>query len=309
MSKPELDPQFKSYLSDKPNLTYAKDEDGRFRRAIIRTLEVVFGRRKIERIYHDLKKKEFDLKTFFEEAIERSGLEIHKHGYELAQLDSSGPLILLANHPFGIVDGLVFCDLAIKQRGDFRIMINAVLCQDEKLAPYFLPVDFESTKQAMKTNIRSKQLALQSLSNNVPLLIFPSGMVSTAGRMGFGEVRDGQWTTFAAKLVREAKATVVPVYFHGKNSRKFHIVSHLSEPLRMGLLMHEAINKFGRQINVTIGEPIRWSEKLSCLSRQELTEYLYNSVSRLRDPKKLKIRKKPKTRKKKQIDKEPSPYR
>ena len=292
MSKPELDPQFKSYLSDKPSLTYAKDEDGRVRRTIIRTLEVVFGRRKIERIYHDLKKKEFDLKTFFEEAIERSGLEVHTHGYDLSELDTNGPLILLANHPFGIVDGLVFCDLAVKQRGDFRIMINAVLCQDEELAPYFLPVDFESTKQAMKTNIRSKHLALESLSNNVPLLIFPSGMVSTAGKMGFGRVRDGEWTTFAAKLVREAKATVLPIYFHGRNSRKFHIVSHLSEPLRMGLLLHEAVNKFGRKINVTVGEPISWSDDLASLSRQELTEHLYNSVSRLRDPKKTKIRKK-----------------
>ena len=282
MSKPDLDPQFKQYVSDKPKITYAKDDDPAIRRLVISALERIFGRRKIEKIYFDLKSRPFDIETFFKEALTKSQITVNYDGFDPAHLPKEGPLIFLANHPFGIVDGMVFCDLAVRSRGDFRIMINAMLCQDQELAPYFLPVDFEQSKQAMRTNIRSKQLAMQCMSQNIPVLVFPSGMVSTAGKLGFGKVRDGEWTTFAAKLVKEAQATVVPVYFHGRNSRKFHVASHIAEPLRMGMLLHEAVNKFGRSVKVSIGEPIYWNDQLNELGRRDLTEQLYNSVSNLK---------------------------
>lgn len=280
MNKPALDPQFKHYVSKQPRLSYVKDEDGKVRKALINSLELALGRRKLERIYQDLKRPEFDLATFFRNAVERSDLQVRYHGRRPDELNIDGPLIFLANHPFGIVDGLLFCELAIRARGDFRIMINSDLCQDEELAPYFLPVDIEPNKQAIKTNIRSKQLALESLSNNIPLLIFPSGMVSTAKKLGFGKVQDGEWTTFAAKLVRESQATVLPIFFHGRNSRKFHVMSHIAEPLRMGLLLHEAFNKFGRELDVSIGEPLFWSEKLKSMDRKQLTQHLYQTVNR-----------------------------
>ena len=86
----------------------------------------------------------------------------------------------MANHPFGVVDGLVLCDLAVKARGNFRILINAMLCRDRDLAPYFLPIDFHETKAAVKNNIRSKKMAQEALEQDIPLLVFPSGFVSTA---------------------------------------------------------------------------------------------------------------------------------
>lgn len=282
MTKPDLDPQFKQYVSEKPRITYAKDDDPALRRLVISALERIFGRKKIEKIYFDLKSRPFDIDTFFRDALNKSQITVNYEGFDREQIPKKGPLIFLANHPFGIVDGMVFCDLAVRSRGDFRIMINAMLCQDEELAPYFLPVDFEQSKQAMRTNIRSKQLAIECLSQNIPVLVFPSGMVSTAGKLGFGKVRDGEWTTFAAKLVKESRATVVPVYFHGRNSRKFHVASHISEPLRMGMLLHEAVNKFGRSVRVSVGEPIYWSEGLNELGRKDLTEQLYSSVSSLK---------------------------
>jgi putative hemolysin len=115
-----------------------------------------------------------------------------------------------------------------------------MLCRDRNLAPHFLPIDFEDSKAAAKNNIRTKKMAQQCLQEDIPLLIFPSGFVSTADQKGFGKVVDAPWTTFAAKLIRDSEATVVPVYFEGQNSRLFHIASHISEPLRMALLLKEA---------------------------------------------------------------------
>ena len=83
-------------------------------------------------------------------------------------------------------------------------------------------------------------------------------MVSTAGGFGFGPVTDAPWTTFAAKVIREAEANVVPVFFHGANSRKFHVASHFAEPLRMALLIHEELRKSGEPVKVEIGAPIWW---------------------------------------------------
>ena len=191
--------------------------------------------------------------------------------------------MFVANHPFGVVDGIVLCDLALRVRGDLRIMLHSLLCQDSQLAQFFLPIDFQETKKALKTNIRSKQLALEFLSQDIPVLIFPSGMVSTADKFGFGTVRDAPWTTFAAKIIREARATVVPIFFHGQNSRKFHVASHIGEPFRMAMLVHEAINKFGKTVEIEIGEPLTWEHLADRGGRQQLTDYLYQQVQSLRN--------------------------
>lgn len=277
----QVNPQFADYLRDSPSLTYVQASDHFVRRQLIDKLEIALGRKKIESVYQDLKARDFPVQRFFAEAIKASGVEVVHHGLKPNEISVHGPVMFLANHPFGIIDGMVLCDIAVEFREDLRILINSALFQDRDLAPYFLPVDFDRGPRAIKTNIVSKKLALLALSQNVPLLVFPSGMVSTASRLGFGAVVDAPWTTFAAKLVRASRATVIPIYFHGQNSRKFHIASHIAEPLRMGMLMHEALKKFGHQVNVTMGHPLRWEQLRHYQDRQSLTEALYQTVQNL----------------------------
>lgn len=282
MSQPEVDPQFQSYVAEKPSLSYVQPDDSRLTKFVINRLELMMGRDKLESVYRDLKGKPFSIDQFFGDAIAASNIKVNYRGISPDDIEVDGPLIFLANHPFGIVDGMVLCDIAARMRGDMRILLHSILCQDIDLAPYFLPVDFNENKAAMKTNIRTKQLALDALKSNVPLLLFPSGMVSTAGKFGFGSVKDAPWTTFAAKLVKKSKATVVPIYFHGRNSRKFHVASHIAASLRTGLLMNEATNKFGSSVDVAIGEPMPWAELERYQHRQSLTDALYDSVQDLK---------------------------
>lgn len=277
----EIDPQFYAYLRNPPRLSYTNPEDSWLKRHLVSSLEVMFGRNKIESVYYRLKDNNFAIQSFFSAALAEARVSVSYDQERLKSLPQQGPLMFVANHPFGVLDGIILCDMALKARGDFRILLNSLLCQDCELAPYFLPIDFEDSRQAIKTNIRSKQLALQYLSRDIPVLIFPSGMVSTADRFGFGDVVDGPWTTFAAKIIREANATVVPVYFHGCNSRKFHVASHIAEPLRMALLVHEALRMFGQEVRLEIGAPIPWGELEHLGGRAALTTHLYQRVQDL----------------------------
>lgn len=276
-----IDPQFACYLRDPPRLSYSEPTDPWLNRLLISSLESLLGRKKLEAVYFALKASQRPVQEFFSGALKAAAIDVDFDAAKLRAIPRQGPLVFVANHPYGVIDGLVLCDLALKARGQMRIMLHSLLCQDREFADYFLPIDFSETRQAVKTNIRSKQLALECLQNDIPVLIFPSGMVSTADRAGFGSVVDGQWTTFAAKIIREAKATVVPCYFHGRNSRAFHIMSHIAQPLRTALLLHEAANKFGSTVRVDIGDPLQWDELSQVTGRSELTRYLYQQVQQL----------------------------
>ena len=188
---------------------------------------------------------------------------------------------MLANHPYGVMDGTILCHLAAQARGDFRILINAVLCRDKDLAPHLLPVDFSPGKAAMKNNVAMGRRAREAMAADIPVLIFPSGFVSTAGRFGTGRAIDAPWTTFAAKLISDARANVVPIFFHGQNSRAFHIASHLSESLRMAFLISEAKARFGTRFDVTIGDTLPYEALEGLEGRKALTNYLYDAVQQL----------------------------
>mgnify|MGYP006215321871 FL=1 len=176
---------------------------------------------------------------------------------------------------------MIMCDIAARVRGDFKILINSVLCVDEDLNNHFLPVDFDQTKEAIKTNIATKQKATEAIKNGIPLVIFPSGHVSTADRFGFGKVVDAPWTTFAAKLIKESNATVVPIFFRGQNSRLFHVASHVSMAFRSALLLNEARKRFGKTVEIEIGDPIPWKENEAFTKRKDLTDFLYAKVQSL----------------------------
>ncbi|MEO1327581.1 MAG: lysophospholipid acyltransferase family protein [Pseudomonadota bacterium] len=265
----------------KPTISYAGPDDPWIKRTFISAIEASMGRRRVERIYHDLK-RDFSPLHFFGEALRHGDVDIAWSGTPIDRVPSTGPLVIIANHPFGVIDGLVLCDLAMRLRGDFRVLINSLLCRDQDLDPYFLPIDFSGTREAAKTNVSSRREAHNALANDIPVLIFPAGGISTArSRFGFGRVQELPWNTFVAKLIQQHRATVLPIYFHGQNSRKFHIASNVSETFRMALLIHEVRNKLGKQIRVTLGEPISYDSVAHIESRHALTDHLYHAVMQL----------------------------
>lgn len=272
------------YVTDTPLLSLVRSEQSLHVRWALELAERFFGRLQIEAIYKQVKERPFSIESFLSDAFKIANIDHQFDQQKLQRLPQGGPLVFVANHPFGVIDGLALCDLAVRLRGDFRIMIHSMLCQDSDLAQYFLPIDFSETKDAVKNNIRSKRIATEALLDGVPLLIFPSGFVATANHWGFGRVVEAPWTTFAAKTIRDAQATVVPVYFSGQNTRLFHIASHFSEALRSAALMSEITKRFNQPIYSTIGDPHSWGHLETIGNRRELTQFLYQEVQKLSCP-------------------------
>ena len=270
-----------SNIENAVKISFCQPGDPWILRKIIDLLEVIFGSKQVFTIYEKLKREPFEVANFFKGAMRETQVKCHYDQEKIKKIPKDGPLIIVANHPFGIVDGMIMCDIAARVRGDFRILINSVLCVDEDLNNHFLPVDFDQTKEAIKTNIATKQKATEAIKDGIPLVIFPSGHVSTADRFGFGKVVDAPWTTFAAKLIKESNATVVPIFFRGQNSRLFHVASHISMAFRSALLLNEARKRFGKTVEIEIGDPIPWQENEAFTKRKDLTDFLYAKVQSL----------------------------
>ncbi|MEM9936312.1 MAG: lysophospholipid acyltransferase family protein [Bacteroidota bacterium] len=257
-----------------PEITYADPRDPWWVKQIIYFIEWLSGKHKLLRLYAEvLDEMEDTGESFWPLAIKKLRVKLDYNKESLEKIPNEGPLLFIANHPYGVLDGIIICYLAYICRGPFKIMINSVLCTEEHLQPYLLPVDFSETREALLTNINTKNEAVKTLTEGGTVVIFPAGGVSTAKGI-LGKVTDLDWKMFTAKLIRRTGATVVPVYFQGKNSFLFQLVSQFSLTMRLGLLIYEISNKIGKTIKFNIGEPLSNQELEPYETRKELISYL-----------------------------------
>lgn len=258
-----------------PKLSYASPQDPLLKTVVIRSIEQLTGQRQLQKLYANLVEVYDERETinFWAAALDQLQVKLEYEPAQLAKVPRSGPVIFIANHPYGVVDGLAICYLASLTHKNFKILINSLLCQEERVAPHLLPIDFDNTREAIRTNINTKKEAIATLRQGGAIVIFPAGGISTA-KSFFGEVDDLEWKLFAAKLVQITKATVVPMYFHGHNSRMFQIVSQFGLTLRLSLIIREVKKKIGDTVFVTIGDPIYYPQIKDIKHRQELTDYL-----------------------------------
>jgi putative hemolysin len=253
--------------------TYAEPTHPPLKRALINAIELASGRPRLERAYQALLDKTDGGGSFWENALTTARVTLDIDPARVAAIPQSGPLVFIANHPYGILDGLIMCVLAQRARGDFRILINSALCREPRVMRYMLPVDFNETREAQRTTIQSKRDAELALSKDIPIILFPAGGISTA-RGWFGPVTDLDWKLFAAKLIHTSKASVVPIYFHGHNSALFQAVSQFSLTLRLALIMNECRRMIGKRVTVNVGEVVRYDALAHIDGRQALTDHL-----------------------------------
>ena len=207
-------------------------------RMVIKFMENTTGRLRLIRRADEYGQEVAQGHDFWSVMADRFGVSLHVVGGALSNIPKDGPLILIANHPYGILDGLMMGHILARTRGDFRILANHVFRKAEDLNRIILPISFDATKEAVKINIKTRQTALNYLVEGGAIGVFPGGTVSTAAKP-FAHPMDPGWRGFTARMVAKSDAIIVPVFFDGHTSRLFQIASHLHNTLRMGLLIKE----------------------------------------------------------------------
>ena len=258
--------------------TYATREHSPFRRSVIRAVEQLTGRRWLGRRY-DRALENGDIGGFFGRVLSELDIQIEvPEGHE-ARIPRDGAALIIANHPYGVVDGLVLCDLAHRTRGPFKILLHMGLALEPRLESFMLPVDMHDDEEAMRTNRQAVKQSLRELHEGGTVLLFPAGGIST--RVGLrGEVTDLTWHPLVAKLFRSAKVTVVPVFFGGANSRFFQTVSQYSPTLRASVLLREMRRMRGAKVQMRIGEPIPWQSEFAEMAEDAVVRMLREAVYR-----------------------------
>lgn len=237
------------------DISYAHSAATKGGRTVIRLMENSTGRIGLIKRADGYERDVANGRDFWSVMVERYGLSLDVVGGSLSNIPTDGPLILIANHPYGILDGLMMGHILSQTRGDFRILAHRVFRKAEDINQIILPISFDETKEAMKLNLDTRKTALNYLGQGGAIGIFPGGTVSTAAKP-FGHPMDPGWRGFTARMVGKSNATVVPVYFDGHTSRLFQIASHLHNTLRMGLLIKEFKKRVDTPVKVVVGEPI-----------------------------------------------------
>jgi putative hemolysin len=269
--------------------TYSHSGQSRFRRGLIRSVERLSGRDALQGLYLDWARhgRRQD-ETVFEAALRLLQVELDLCGANIADLPREGGLLIVANHPFGILDGLAMGQLAMRLRGNAQILTNSLLCQVPEIAPHLLPVDFSGTPEARRLTSVTRRRAVDLLADGKVVVMFPAGGIATANAPVTGRACDAEWHPFTGRLATIPGVTTLPVHFHGQNSRLFQIASHLSYPLRVSLIFHETRRRMGRTLPLVLGQAIPAAE-LESLPRGDVAGVLRRrtmdlATRPLRDP-------------------------
>ncbi len=255
--------------------SYATANDPAVKRGLIRLVEKATGQPELKRLYVQNQRFPRPTESFLQAAVRSLALDVRYDAAALARVPATGPVVFVANHPYGVLDGIAISWLVEKLRSDFVVLTNAVLMRAPEVRHFMLPIDFSETEEARRTNLASRAAARARLEAGGAVVVFPAGGVSTApDRLGLKPAVDARWQPFVGQLIQRSKATVAPVWFGGQNSRLFQIASHVSLTLRLSLLFHEVKTRIGATLPVAVGAPIRFADLAEIKDRQALADDL-----------------------------------
>src|SRR5262245_28169060 len=185
--------------------SYSRPEHHVIRRSVIQAIESLSGQPRLKALY-DAWRREDRAEPFFDAAVRLMGVNV-KLSSTSVEIPRTGPVLFVANHPFGVLDGVALGWVAQRVRPETRILTHSLLCQPPELKPHVLPIDFGGTRQAQANSLASRLEAQRLLRNGGAVAIFPAGGVATCQTPFGREAVDAPWHPFTAKLVRTARAT------------------------------------------------------------------------------------------------------
>ena len=262
---PPAAPQPTPVHYDRGVLSYATSFDSPLRSGFIRTVEWLTGKLQIVRMIREFERRgPYQGQEFWTSALDVLGVDIQTPASQLAKIPLTGPVVLVSNHPHGMVDGMVMAELIGRRRLDYKILTRSLLTEIDTVASQFLiPVPFPHHADAQERMVEMRRAAMSHLGAGGVVALFPSGVVATSRSM-FGPVIETEWNVFTAKMIRKSGATIVPVFFPGANSRWYQMAHQISATLRQSLLIHEIVRSRNSVFQPVVGDPItpdQWRDK------------------------------------------------
>ena len=254
LAKPEK-VSFAKY--DRRSLSYASTFEDPWKASFIRVMEAFTGKLTILRLIRKFERKGAPTgQAFWRACLDVMGIELTTPQVQLDRIPREGPVIVVANHPHGMVDGMIFADLIGRVRPDYRILTRSLLTAiDEVAGSYMIPVPFPHDKDAQRKGVEMRAKAMQHLKDGGVVALFPSGAVA-ASETWWGPAVEAEWNVFTAQLIRRSGATVLPMKFPGQNSRAYQIANRVSPMLRQGLLLHEIVHSLNKPQGPIVGHPL-----------------------------------------------------
>ncbi|MBD5421752.1 MAG: hypothetical protein HDR49_01810 [Bacteroides sp.] len=211
-------------------------------------------------------------------------IKLRVDGQEVLDHLPEGAFITVSNHPFGALDGITLIYLITRHRPKFRVMVNMILNKISAMRPNFIAVDAMQTDdpEKRKVSVNGIRQALRLLKEGEPVGFFPAGAMSTITWRG--RLEDRPWQPSILQIISRAKVPVIPIYFHGSNSWWFNFLGKVCWPARSLRLPAEVFRKVGKEIHVSVGQPISVEEIAAHnTSIEELGAYLRHQTYKLRD--------------------------
>ncbi len=242
---------------DRRSLTYANSFDAPLTAFTIRAIEWFTGKLTILRMIREFERKGAPTgQPFWRAALGTMGIDLLTPQDQIDQIPKTGPVVIVANHPHGLVDGMILADLIGRRRTDYKILTRALLTGiDEVAASYMISVPFPHEPDAQRKSVEMRAKAMAHLKEGGVISVFPSGVVASSDSM-FGPAIEREWAVFTAQMIRRSGARVVPIFFPGANSRVYQIANRISATLRQSFLLHEVVKSCNKPQNPVVGAPI-----------------------------------------------------
>ena len=232
----------------------------------------IAGARRVNRAYRETAALPEDM-AFFEKCLQVLKIDPQVTTRDRRRLPAEGPLVVVANHPFGGLDGIVLGAMLNRLRADVKILGNHLLGAIPEIQDQVVAVDVFNPESAAVRNSRAMMAAVRWVRRGGCLITFPAGEVSRLSPASL-RVEDRSWSRHVGTLVRLSKATVVPVYFHGRNSIWFQIASLVHPLLGTALLPREMAGQCGRAIKMLVGKPRAWQKLPLHRGDDQMADYL-----------------------------------
>jgi len=252
----------------------------RVNRVISGLLERTFGLSHLQSLYQALPPSRDD-REFLQQVFDTFNIGYKVDDEALARIPRSGPTVIVANHPFGAIEGVILAALLRSIRSDVKIMANFILSRVPEISDLFISVNPYAGSHAAKVNVSPMRQAIRWVKDGGLLVVFPAGEVSYWSPRT-REISDPPWSKTISRIIHRADADVLPVYFDGANSLLFQVAGLMHPRVRTALLPRELMNKANTSIDIQIGRAIPY-HKLKAFDDQALIDHLRLRTYLLKD--------------------------